>query len=477
MQIAQVLASFTLGGADMLRRAMGKKKPEEMAKQRTLFLEGSVANGVEAETANSIFDLMEKFAGYGFNKSHSAAYALVSYQTAWLKTHYPSEFMAAVLSADMDNTDKVVTLIDECREMKLKVLTPNVNYSNYHFRANDEGEVIYGLGAIKGVGQAAIECILNERNETGLYRSLDSFSERVDMSKANKKVMDALVTCGAMDCFSTNRAALQAHLPYALQAADQAQKNQAAGMVDLFAMDTVEVEDKPLPQVPAWDEKTRLMHEKESLGLFLTGHPIDLYEKELKQIISLNLGQWHEKLDNPDSSATTGYRKKDEPATVAGLVIGIRTRNAFNGREAFVTLDDRTGRIDVRIFPEMLQEIESMVQKDVMWVVEGGISYDEFNNGIRIRANKVELLEDYRMSHAKALHLKLNGIEAQEIEKLGKLLKPFHAGGQVPMVFHRQHQGYDYRLHTQGWTLSANDDCILALEKQLGKSAFYIEYP
>jgi len=474
MQIAQVLASYTLGGADMLRRAMGKKKPEEMAKQREIFIEGSLKNEVAEETAQYIFDLMEKFAGYGFNKSHSAAYALVSYQTAWLKAHYPSEFMAAVLSADMDNTDKVVILIEECRSMKLVVQPPDVNRSNHHFRAGEQGEVIYGLGAIKGAGKAAIDLIMAERNN-GPYRSLDDFCERVDMSKANKKVMEALITSGAMDCFSDNRAALQAHLPYALQAADQAQKNLDAGMVDLFAMDTPEDEVKPLPQVPAWDEKTRLMHEKDSLGLFLTGHPIDLYEQEIRQIVSVNLGQWLEKLDNT-GSATSGYRRKDEDALVIGLVIGIRTRNAFNGREVFVTLDDRTGRIDVRVFPELFQQIEALVQKDQIWVVEGGISYDDFNNGIRIRARKVELLETFRMHHAKALHIDLNEQQPEEISTLGKRLQPYRHEQPTRMIFHGQKQGYQYQLDS-GWSLTLNDDCILALEQQLGKTAFRIEYP
>ena len=475
MQIAQVLASYSLGAADLLRRAMGKKKPEEMAKQREIFLEGALKNAVDENTANYIFDLMEKFAGYGFNKSHSAAYALVSYQTAWLKAHYPSEFMAAVLSSDMDNTDKVVTLIEECRAMKLQVLPPDVNRSDYHFRASDKGEVIYGLGAIKGVGQSAIDAILAER-EQGAYRSLDDFCERVDMSKANKKVMDALVTSGALDCFSDNRAALQAHLPYALQAAEQAQKNEDAGMVDLFASDTADAEVKPLPQVPPWDERTRLMNEKESLGLFLTGHPIELYEKEIRQIVNLNLGQWHEKLDNPDASSNSGYRRKEEEATVVGLVIAIRTRNGFNGREAFVTLDDRTGRIDVRVFPDMLQQIEPLLQKDQVWVVEGGISYDDFNNGIRIRAKKIELLEQYRQHHARALHLNLHNGKGGLIGQLGSALQPYRSADAVPLVIHRRQQDYEFRLQGGDWTIAPSDACMLALEQQLGKSGFYVEY-
>ncbi len=474
MQIAQVLAKYSLGEADVLRRAMGKKNPDEMAKQRAIFIEGALKNDVKEETGQYIFDLMEKFAGYGFNKSHSAGYALVSYQTAWLKTHYPAEFMAAVLSSHMDNTDQVVIIIEECRAMKLKVLSPDVNQSDYYFRANNPAEIMYGLGAIKGVGQAAIDVIIGQRSGQA-YQSLDDFCQRVDMSKANKKVMEALVCSGALDCFSTNRAALQAHLPYALQAAEQEQKNIEAGMVDLFASDPAQLESKPLPQIPAWDEKTRLMNEKESLGLFLTGHPIELYTREISQIVALNLGQWHEKLDNPDANGQ-GFRRKDEEATVVGLVIGIRTRNGPNGREAFVTLDDRNGRIDVRVFPDMLTDIEEILQKDRIWVVGGGISYDDFNNGIRIKAKKVELLETYRLNHARALHIKLLKTEILQLEQLSEQLQAYRVNECVPIVFHRQTQGYDYRLNSENWTVSANDDCMLLLEKTFGKSGFYVEY-
>lgn len=474
MQIAQVLSGYTLGGADLLRRAMGKKLPEEMAKQRSGFVEGAESNGVEGETAGYIFDLIEKFAGYGFNKSHSAAYALVSYQTAWLKAHYPSEFMAAVLSSDMDNTDKVVTLIEECRSMKLEVLPPNVNRSGYQFRAGDHGEVIYGLGAIKGVGSAAIDVIIAER-ENGEYQSLDDFCQRVDMSKANKKVMEALISSGAMDCFSDNRAALLEHLPFALQAAEQSQKNQDAGMMDMFGLAQDSKTSASLPNTLPWNEKNRLMHEKESLGLFLTGHPIDMYDAELKQIVALNLGQWHEKLDNPEGSSS-GFRRKDEEAVVAGLVVAIRTRNGFNGREAYVTLDDRTGRIDVRVFPDMLAEIEPILEKDQIWVVEGGISYDDFNNGIRIRARKIDLLETHRLNHARAVHIKMLNGAAEAIEQLAKELHPYHMGDCIPLVFHRQQEEYQYRVKAEQWTVTGSEECMLAMEKILGRSAYYIEY-
>ncbi len=477
MQIAQELASYTLGGADLLRRAMGKKKPEEMAKQREIFLEGALGNGVEESTANYIFDLMEKFAGYGFNKSHSAAYALVSYQTLWLKAHFPSEFMAAVLSADMDNTDKVVTLIEECREMGLRILPPDINRSDYPFRASDDGEILYGLGAIKGVGQSAIDAILTER-EQGDFLSLDDFCERVHTGKANKKVLEALIHAGALDGFSDNRAALLAHLPYAMQAAEQKQKDREAGMVDLFAMEEEPVEARPLPRVPPWDERERLTHEKDSLGLYLTGHPIDLFEPELRQIVDRSLAQWLEKLDPGESadSGGSGYRRrKDEPATVAGIVVGMRTRNTPAGRIVMATLDDRSGRVEVSIFPDLLAEVEDIVGKDQILVVEGGISWDDYNGGLGLRARHIERLEDWRARRARALHIDL-AEQNPEIRELHQLLEPYREEASLPLVFHHRHGNYRCRLPGNGWTLKPADDCLLRLDTLIGRKAFHVDY-
>ncbi len=477
MQIAQVLAGYTLGGADMLRRAMGKKKPEEMEKQRAIFTDGAVANSVEADKATHIFDLMEKFAGYGFNKSHSAAYALVSYQTAWLKAHYPAEFMAAVLSADMDNTDKIVTLIDESRRMKLEVLPPDINRSNFRFTPSGTGVVFYGLGAIRGVGQAAIESIVNSRSD-GEYRSLDEFCERIDSTRSNRKVLESLIKAGAMDCLTDNRAALLVHLPYALQAADQKQNNQDAGMIDIFAdiaePDTV----RSLPHCEPWDEKKRLMYEKEALGLYLTGHPLQIVEQEVKQITSSSLAHWLDKLNTGESHSQGGrYRQKEQQTTICGLVVDIRMKNNFNGREAFVTLDDCSGRVDVRISPSLLQEIENLVQKDLIWVVEGGIAYDDFNNGIKLRASRVMLLDEYRSKNARALHIKLNGQSDSEVDNLIGSLEQFKTSADVPLVVHMQTDGYDYELRTNGqWSVSVTEDCLLSLDKKLKMGNFYVEY-
>jgi DNA polymerase-3 subunit alpha len=475
MQIAQVLAGYTLGGADMLRRAMGKKKPEEMEKQREIFTEGAVANNVDRGTATYIFDLMEKFAGYGFNKSHSAAYALVSYQTAWLKAHYPAEFMAAVLSADIDNTDKIVTLIDECREMNLNIRPPDINRSDYQFTASVDGLIFYGLGAIKGVGQAVIEAIVDGRKESD-YQSLDDFCERAGSSRSNRKVIEALIKAGAMDCFSTNRAALMTHFPYALQAAEQRQNNLDAGMSDMFSAIAPTEVVKSLPECEAWDEKVRLIQEKEALGLFLTGHPLLMVEKEVLQITSVNFAQWLGKLYT-GIETSNGYRQKDQQTTVCGLVVDIRTKNGFNGREVFVTLDDRSGRIEVRVVPKMFQEIEDIVKKDLIWVVDGGIAFDNFNNGIKIRASRVQLLENYRFEHAKALHINLNGNVGSVIERLIDDLERYRSNNTMPVVFHMQREDYLYELKTSGqWSVAPSEDCLLALGKVLDKDDFYLEY-
>ena len=475
MQIAQVLAGYTLGGADMLRRAMGKKKAEEMEQQRAIFTDGAVANDVEAATATYIFDLMEKFAGYGFNKSHSAGYALVSYQTAWLKTHYPAEFMAAVLSADMDNTDKIVTLIEDCRNMKLDLRPPDINLSNYQFTAGGNGVIYYGLGAIKGVGQAAIESIVATRSDRE-FQSLDDFCKRIDPGRSNRKLQEALIKGGAMDCFSQNRAALMKHLPVAIQAAEQQQHNVNAGISDMFdSISPVTETDRALPECEAWDEKQRLFLEKEALGLFLTGHPLSIVDAEIRQFAPTSLGQWLERLDNGGNGER--FRQKEQDARVCGLVVDIRMRNSFRGREAFVTLDDRSGRVDVRVPPDMLSQIEAIVKKDLVWVVDGGIAYDDFNNGVKLRAAKVQLLDDFRADNARALHIKLNGQPEAEINTLIEVLNHYQSTNAMSVVFHLHREAYAYELRTNGeWSLKPDEQCLLELLRCLDKSEFYFEY-
>ncbi|MGO1298419.1 MAG: DNA polymerase III subunit alpha, partial [Vibrio sp.] len=269
MQIAQVLAGYTLGGADMLRRAMGKKKPEEMAKQRAIFQQGAEDNGIDGELAMKIFDLVEKFAGYGFNKSHSAAYALVSYQTLWLKTHFPAEFMAAVMTADMDNTEKVVGLVDECARMKISVLPPDVNVGLYRFTVDDDGAIVYGIGAVKGVGESPIDAILEAREKGGYFKDLFDFCARVDLKRVNKRVIEKLILAGALDRLGPHRAAMMASVEEAVKSAHQFHQAESFGQTDMFGvlMDAPEEVEQKYIQVPKWPEKVWLEGERDTLGL------------------------------------------------------------------------------------------------------------------------------------------------------------------------------------------------------------------
>ncbi len=326
MQIAQVLAGYTLGGADMLRRAMGKKKPEEMAKQREIFMQGAIARGVDKGLASKIFDLMEKFAGYGFNKSHSAAYALLSYHTAWLKQHYPAEFMAAVLSSDMDNTDKVVSLIEDCHKQDLEVRPPDINESVYQFSVHDPKTVIYGLGAIKGVGGAALDGIIEERSEDGPFVDLYDFCRRNDTRKVNRRVMEALIKAGALDALGSNRATLMASLNNAMQLAEQNHAAALAGQDDMFGSDDVPEQrsNVHIVEVEDWEDEQRLFNEKETLGLYLTGHPIDKYEDELRHFTDCTLADVASIA--PMDTGGNGYRQRGKQCRLAGLMVSLRVR-------------------------------------------------------------------------------------------------------------------------------------------------------
>ena len=338
MQIAQVLAGYTLGAADILRRAMGKKKPEEMAKQREIFCKGSVARGVNKEIADHIFDLMEKFAGYGFNKSHSASYALIAYQTAWLKAHYPAAFMAAVLSSDMDRTEKIINLLDDCRAQKLHVSPPDINTSDYYFTVVDDKHLMHGLGAIKGVGEAAIENILAVRESGGVFTDLFDFCQRIDLRKSNKRVFEALIKSGSLDSFGKNRATLLASLANALQQAEQALHNQTYGQHDLLSMHT-QVPEAQYIDAPAWNEETQLQGEKETLGFYLTGHPLNRYINELSNFTSCRIADLHP--------------GKHHNARVAGIITAVRVRQTKRGdRMAVCTLDDGTGDTEAVCFSE-----------------------------------------------------------------------------------------------------------------------------
>jgi len=474
MQIAQVLAGYTLGGADLLRRAMGKKKPEEMAKQGEIFVKGAVERGVEEATAKYIFDLMEKFAGYGFNKSHSAAYALVSYQTLWLKAHYPAAFMAAVLSADMDNTDKVVHLIEECRDMGLEVLPPEVNRSSYMFTVDGEGTIIYGLGAIKGVGESAIEGIVEAREQEGAFRDLFDFCRRIDLRKCNRRVLESLIRAGALDGLGDNRATLMVQLPLALKMAEQHHAQQAAGQNDLFGLSEPQAAPKLgiIPDAVAdWSDEQRLRGEKETLGLFLTGHPIDTYEREIATLLGSRIGG----LSLGDGQK--GYGRKGKEVTVAGLVIAVNKRSTQRGMMASVLLDDKSGRIEATFFSEAFERCQSLLQVDKVLVVQGNLVHDDYRDSLGIRAESVWTFEQYRAARLGGLELILEeerirerGWSPRQLRDLLKeLLEPWK-GGDVPVrVRYRRADAQALIRFGDEWRLNPSDELLANLRRTLGE--------
>jgi len=422
MQIAQVLAGYTLGAADLLRKAMGKKKPEEMAQQREIFTEGALSRGVEKRTATYIFDLMEKFAGYGFNKSHSAAYALVSYQTAWLKAHYPAEFMAAVLSADMANTDKIVMMIEDCIHLGLKLVSPNINYSEYKFSVDEKNRIVYGLGAIKGVGEAAIENVIDLRTSGGKFKNLFDFCVRIDHRKVTRRVIESLINAGALDVFEMHRAALSGNLDAALQAAEKMHKDAQQGQSDLFG-DSVCFNELGLLQAqdlfPQLSDTARLAGEKASLGFYLTGHPISEFETELANIITHKIIQLQ---PGP----------KNSQQVIAGMLIAMRTMQTKRGdRMAFVTLEDRTGRQEIAVFSDLYLQVRDLLKKDSLLVVQGETKPDEYSGGLKVRALKIMDLKTARATFAKKLRLEIDaslGLEENFVARLKTTLQAYQPG-------------------------------------------------
>lgn len=468
MQIAQVLAGYTLGGADMLRRAMGKKKPEEMAKQRSVFEEGAVKNGVDAELSMKIFDLVEKFAGYGFNKSHSAAYALVSYQTLWLKAHYPAEFMAAVMTADMDNTEKVVGLVDECWRMGLKVLPPDINSGLYHFHVNDEGEIVYGIGAIKGVGEGPIEAILEARKD-GHFKDIFDLCARTDIKKLNRRVMEKLIMSGAFDRLGPHRAALMSSLEDALKAADQHAKAEATGQADMFGVlaEAPEQVERSYANIPKWQEEIILEGERETLGLYLTGHPINRYLKEIERY-------------------THGLRLKDvnptprgQMTTVVGLVLASKVITTKRGNRIGVcTLDDRSGRLEIMLFSDALERYQHLLEQDRILIASGQVSFDDFSGGLKMVVRELLDISEAREKYARGLAISLTDrqIDEQLLHRLRGALEP-HRSGTIPVHLYYQKDDARARMRFGAtWRVTPTDTLLTDLRTLLGNEQVELEF-
>ena len=500
MQIAQVLANYSLGGADMLRRAMGKKKPEEMEKQRVLFMEGAAGRDIDPQLAGSIFDLMEKFAGYGFNKSHSAAYALVSYQTAWLKHQYPAYFMAAVLSADMQNTDKVVTLIEECREMKLPIVVPDVNIGQFNFTVNKIGEIVYGLGAIKGLGEGPISSIIQARKSGGPFTSLLDFCNRVDPRAVNKRALEAMIKAGALDSLQPGtkdlaRATLMASIAETVKAAEQTSRNAAAGVQDMFG-DIAPVNEPPKaemsqrPRVRPWNEQQRLSAERETLGLYLSGHPIDEFLPELAHMT-------RDRLAN--------LKPERETQLLAGLVVSTRTMKSKRGDNiGFVVLDDRSGRLEVSVFAKEYEKYREYLSKDTILVVECTVSLDDYSGSMRGRAKRIMSLDEARQVYAKTvdLHLLQDFVLPRFTQSLARILETALAPEPEPVmmevatsnsgkpdvppepvitpcrvrVFYERRESRGTLVLGEQWSVLPTQALVHALQEEFGKTHVKLNY-
>ena len=471
METARVLAGFTLGEADLLRRAMGKKKPEEMEKVRRQFEEGAAGNGVDARVADDLFNQMEKFAGYAFNKSHSAGYALVSYQTAWLKANYPAPFMAATLSADMQNIDKVVTLVEEVRRMGLPLKPPSVNLSSYRFTVADGG-VVYGLGAVRGVGEGPVEAIETAR-ASGPFRDLAGFCVRVDIKKANRRVVEALIRCGALDDFAhpeepagTVRARLWGELEQALQGADQAARDAASGMMDMFG--GIGAAPAPAPAAAGlrpWSAEERLEGEMQTLGFYLTGHPIESHLGELSHFCT-------------EIDAVRAGRDRQ---VVGGMVQSLRTRRGRGGDTmGFAVIDDRSGRMEASFFAEVYERDRSKLEKDRLVILEGEVQRDDFSGGYKLRAERTLTLEEARGRFSQGLRIQLRGsdLAPDAAVRLKTALSPFVSenGGCPVSVCYRSPHAEAWVGLGPGWRVRGSDELLAQLQSEFGAECVAFHY-
>jgi DNA polymerase-3 subunit alpha len=458
MLVAQILAGYSLGGADLLRRAMGKKKAEEMAKQREIFLAGAKGRGVDDALAGRLFDLMEKFAEYGFNKSHSAAYALVAYHTAWLKAHYPAEFMAATMSSEMADTDKVRIFYEDCRSNGLAMLAPDINLSGYRFEPVSKTEIRYGLGAIKGSGEAAIGAIVAEREANGPYKGLFDLARRVDKRYLNRRVLEALVKAGAFDSLNAHRASLFASIGAALEAADR--KARSGGQVGLFS-EALEGGSEELVEVAPWPEQEKLAQEKSALGYFFSGHPFTSYLAEVA-------GFAKKRLDSLEPSR--------DPVMLAGIVVSLRTQMTRRGKMLILLLDDATAQIEVMVFNELFEQNRHLLKEDALLVIEGKVNRDDYSGGMRVTADRIYDLAGARTRFAQGLRLACNG--QSNGRQLGELLGPYRveAGGCPVWIEYRNGAARCQVRLGDDWRVRLDDRLIESLGHWLKPEAVRVVY-
>ena len=465
MKTAQTLAGYTLGGADILRKAMGKKLPAEMAKQRQTFLSGAIEQGVEKQIAADIFDLMEKFAGYGFNKSHSAAYALVAYQTAWLKTHYPAAFMAATLTSEIANTDKVVTTMHECKVMGLDVDLPHINKSYYDFRPLDETSISYGLASIKGIGIGLVEDLTVEREANGDYRDLFDLCTRCDVKKLNKKILESLIKSGAMDGLGANRASMVASIPDMLNAASKQQDDSTSGQLDLFGMTDKEFLHPKPDVLPEWPGMECLTLEKEVLGFYMTGHPIDFYQSELKEVI----------LEDISELDLSGPKK----GMFAGIVADSRTIESRKGRIGLVTLEDQQRQMEIRLFPDKYKEFQKKIQKDKVLLAIGEWGHNEQIDRYQLDTNKLMDMHELRNEGLVALELAWEEalLDGDAVKGLHELLSQYRNGHVQMQICYAREAGTSGCISLgENWKIRPDQSLLDELVDRYGRDSIRYAY-
>ncbi len=469
MEIARSLAGYTLGEADLLRKAMGKKLPEEMARQRATFVSGAVERGIGKGLADRIFTLMDKFAGYGFNRSHSVAYALISYHSAWMKVHYPAAFMAAALSAEMDKTDRVVTLLADAKSLGLTILPPDINSSSYTFRAVGDNRISYGLGALKGIGKGVVENIVAQRDRDAGYRSLQEFCRRVDVRKVNKRVLEILIKSGAMDTLGGNRAALIGAMDNAVKAADQHQQDRQAGQFDMFGIQESPSKNTALMQIPDWTDEQRLAAEKETLGLYLTGHPYQRYAGELALI--------------SDRDAPSRDFRSPGNGVFAGIMVSMRVSRTRRGKMAFVVLDNEMRRVEVILFPEKFSECSAILQKESLLIAVGQFSADEVTGGCQMRVDKICDLDQFRRQCLARLDLNLSqeALTTERIDRLQSILGRYRdTDGSDPVavqIRYTRRSGETGCLNLgNDWKVNPRRQLFMELENQLGTDNILCHY-
>ncbi len=455
MQIAQVVGGYSLGGADMLRRAMGKKKPEEMAQQRAIFVEGAGKLGTPEKQAGEIFDLMEKFAGYGFNKSHAAAYALVAYHTAWLKAHYPAAFLSATMSADMNNTDSVHIFYKDCLANGLEVLPPDINRSEFRFTPINEKQVLYGLGAIKGTGWAAIEIILAAR-KNGPFKDLFDFCRRLDLRKVNRRVVESLVRAGAFDSIDPNRASVLAAVGVAMEVAGQG----AGAAQDSLFGESHDVPQQALPKVAPWSDLEKLIQEKSALGFYFSGHPFTAYKREVNAFVSTTLAS---------------LSPKDQPQMLAGVVVAARSKMTARGKMAFVMLDDGSAQLEVAVGNDLFMAQQALLKEDQLLIVEGLVRNDDYTGGMRINARRLFDIAAARTANAQMLKLSCNG--QADAARLRALLAPYIREDCCKVVLDYRNDAASCELPLpDNWRVELREELLASLREWLNEENVKILY-